>query len=82
MSDYQGLMPKVLYVCDGKKACNRSAFCYYNNHETDCSCFLTTTLRSAKNGPCNNPEEHPERFVKEVINGATIYYTEKLQEYV
>lgn len=58
----------VAYICDGK-ACEDQLWpsCKIPRTEID-HCDHTTNPEHAKNGPCEDPENHPERF-KELQNG-------------
>ena len=53
-------------------------------HNSPCfDCMHTTDPHYAKNGPCNFPEKHPERFESEVFdagNGKLVtYYWERIE---
>ena len=53
----------VLYLCNGKNPnCSRTG-CYFSfNGPERGPCKRTTVPAYAKNGPCDNPRKHPERF--------------------
>lgn len=53
----------VLYLCNGwNPKCSRSGCFYYFDGPERGPCKHTTNPDYAKNGPCDNPAKHPERF--------------------
>lgn len=71
-------MTKTLYLCDGNRPCKESRNCGVMDFIIG-SCFHTSHVENAKNGPCDNPEKFPERFFLEKSGNET-YYTEKEEE--
>lgn len=69
----------VMYLCKGGKPICSAVGCYNNNG----ACRWTTDPNYAINGPCDHPEQHPERFEPEqfVVDSKTgkkyTYYWEK-----
>ena len=51
---------RVAYLCDGNGC--KSAWPSCKNPEFAGMCRHTTDPEHAVNGPCEHPEEHPERF--------------------
>ena len=69
----------ILYLCDGKKEqCSGKIGCFFGNSDLN-SCKHTTDPAHALNGPCPEPQSHPERFepVTDKADGAVMYYFEK-----
>ena len=69
----------VLYLCDGKKErCGQKCGCSFGKSEYG-NCKHTAEPEHAINGPCPDPQNHPERFeaVVNKVNGAVMYYFEK-----
>jgi len=59
-------MKRVLYLCDGNKSCGiNNSFCAGKkaNKEGE-SCAYTSDPSHAINGECDDPENHPERFME------------------
>ena len=73
----QKVVPKVIYLCDGNKECNKSSSCALNPDTKYPTCSHTLTIRNAKNGFCEKPSDHPERFEKQTYNAGDICYFEK-----
>lgn len=64
----------VIYKCDGRNPrCAGRLGCLL--HNPDGLCSMTTDGEHAINGPCADPEAHPERF-RRVDSGDRIYYEE------
>ena len=58
----------VAYICDGKDCADQLwPSCKITGTKID-HCDHTTNPEHAKNGPCEDPENHPERF-KELQSG-------------
>ena len=72
-----GTLPRTLYICNRQRGCKKSSWCYYNNKTDEETCKYTSGRVFAKNGPCDDPWNHPERFKKDVFNSDTIVYVEK-----
>lgn len=69
-------MTKTLYLCDGKK-CDDLKWCKCRVKEDGSDlCMRTADPNHAKNGPCEDPQNYPERFDVSYDNGIT-YYIEK-----
>lgn len=66
---------QVLYLCDQKLLCG--ARC---TRDKNYMCKHTTDPAHAKNGPCEDPAKHPERFFHTEICDGVDLYTEKSQE--
>lgn len=59
----------VLYICNKKREkCHEDGGVCFED------CYLTTDPACAKNGPCEDPENHPERFFP------TTFYSEEAYE--
>jgi hypothetical protein len=62
----------VLYICDKKRdACHEDGRVCFED------CYLTTDPACAKNGPCPDPENHPERFFLITCYGGEAYEERK-----
>lgn len=57
----------VIYICKGEGVpCYMYPYCIYREDpvaETDQICSHTPLPEFAKYGPCEDPENHPERFI-------------------
>lgn len=60
--------PDTLYLCDGLKECCVSKGCKRANPETG-TCEHTKDEQHSKNGFCEYPQNHPERFKRISIDG-------------
>lgn len=70
---YRTLLPKTIYICDGRKECSKSSGCAYHGGE----CLHTTTIAHAKYGTVEHPEERRDRFDRVTFNLNTFVYVEK-----
>lgn len=60
-------MCKIAYICDGYDKCSLEPGCFLREDPltaTDYCCYHTLNPKHAVNDICNDPENHPERFVK------------------
>lgn len=64
----------VLYLCKVKAP---DAICPVNHKPCWEDCYLTTNPKYAKNGPCKDPENHPERFTANEWADGITYYEER-----
>ena len=79
MPNNQNTDPVIAYICDGYDKCSFEPGCFKREDlisKSDWVCHHTTNAEHAANGPCDNPENYPERFV--LGNGIEIDYYEKL----
>ena len=53
---------KTAYLCDGLGKCSGKIGCYKLALQGMDYCRHTFDARHAVNGPCKDPENHPERF--------------------
>ena len=59
-------MNKIAYICDGYDKCSLEPGCFLREDPqtaTDWCCNHTTNPKHAINDICDDPENHPERFV-------------------
>lgn len=71
-------MCKIAYICDGYDKCSLEPGCFLREDPlsiTDHCCHHTLDPKHAVNDICNDPENHPERFVK-FSDSKTIKYYE------
>lgn len=63
-------MSEIVYICDGNYCDNKTWGTPSCKMPGDimCRCLHTTDPAHAKFGPCEDPENHPERF-KQLENG-------------
>jgi len=63
----------IVYLCNGKEGdCIPLNNCRLRSFDGECS--RTFDERYAKNGPCKDPQNHPERFIFDEEHG---WYIEK-----
>ena len=56
----------IAYICDGHDKCSMEPGCFMREDlvgASDMVCRHTTKAEHAVNGPCEDPENYPERFV-------------------
>ena len=53
---------RVAYLCDGQGCKSEHKSCVFWPEDSSCRCRHTTDPDHAVNGPCEHPEQHPERF--------------------
>lgn len=53
---------RVSYLCDGLDKCSDKVGCFRVAKPGMDYCYHTFCAAHAVNGPCNDPENHPERF--------------------
>lgn len=56
--------PDIAYLCDGMDVCNNKVGCFRMMNPGISNCHHTLNPEHAANGPCEDPENHPERFNK------------------
>ena len=69
----------IAYICDGHDKCSLEPGCFMREDlvsMNDWACRHTKNAEHAVNGPCEDPENYPERFIP--FNGETIKYYELL----
>lgn len=71
----QDFGPRVVFLCDGKRECNRSPFCYVNCAGNPDACRHTTTRRHAKYGYERDLEDGSFEKIRYQVN--TYTYIEK-----
>ena len=80
MPNNQKPTPVIAYICDGHDKCSMEPGCFMREDlvgASDMVCRHTTKAEHAVNGPCEDPENYPERFVY-VPDGKKIKYYEPL----
>lgn len=55
---------RVAYLCDGQGCKREHKSCQVWPEDSPCRCWHTIDPEHAVNGPCEYPEEHPERFAE------------------
>ena len=69
----------IAYICDGHDDCAFEPGCFKREDlvsKSDWVCHHTTKPEHAVNDICEDPENHPERFV--LVNGEKLDYYERL----
>lgn len=66
-------IPEFIFLCDGKKECHESPFCYINGGE----CKHTTSLRHSKNGYSDIKRPNYKDFEAEEYDNTLTKYFEK-----
>ncbi len=61
----------IYYICNKKRDA-----CHENGRTCHPDCYLTSDAEYAANGPCEDPENYPERFNK-VNSPDEVIYEEK-----
>ena len=65
----------VAYICDGCCSCSGKVGCYQLGRPGMDYCWHTFDYHHAKNGICNDPANHPERFrVIDLTDTQTCYW--------
>ncbi len=66
---------KIAYVCNGLGPCSYKVGCYRLGKPGMDYCYHTFDQKYAKNGACEDPENHPERFhVIDLTDSETCYW--------
>ena len=66
---------KIAYLCDGLCVCSDKIGCFRTAKSGMDYCRHTFSARHAANGPCKDPENHPERFhVVDLTDSETCYW--------
>jgi len=79
MPNNQNTDTVIAYICDGHDKCSMKPGCFMRGDlvgASDQVCRHTTNVEHAVNGPCEDPENDPERFV--LGNGIELSYYERL----
>ena len=74
---------RIAYICDGKDHCCQEPGCFMWEEyaaDTDMICRHTINPEHAVNGVCEDPENHPERFVCYVDGHLIRKYYERLPD--
>ena len=72
---------KIYYFCDGQDGCKDLPICFRQHGPElkedpmpDLFCDHTVTPEHARNGRCEEPEDHPERFAAVPGCGFEVWY--------
>lgn len=65
----------TMYICDGRACKGSTLYCRAHGHK-NWLCQHTTNAKNAKNGVCDEPWKHPDRFKKEA-HDKRVYFIEK-----